>query len=139
MACPDAEGAHCPAEDACGEDLEFEISFFEAILAQVPDSVDVLMALSNNYTRQGHFDKGLATDQRLCQLRDHDPIIHYNLACSYSLLGRLGESLDALQHAVGLGYSDLAFMQEDPDLESIRRDPRYAAFLESLHRQQPTS
>jgi tetratricopeptide (TPR) repeat protein len=140
MSPQDIEGPQDVAEDAEGEneDLDFEITFYEAILEQAPNCLDVLMALSNNYTRRGLLEKGLGADQRLSQLRPQDPIIRYNLACSYSLLGQCDDALDTLQEAVGLGYSDLAFIQQDPDLEVVRQDPRYATFLENLQRKQPT-
>jgi tetratricopeptide (TPR) repeat protein len=139
MGSPNPEEALDASPGADGEDLDFEIAFFEAILQKLPNSVDVLMALSNNYTRQGLFEKGMTMDKRLCKIRTRDPIVRYNLACSYSLLGQLDESFDALQQAVTLGYRDLAFLQKDPDLEGMRRDPRYARFLERLLHQIPKS
>jgi tetratricopeptide (TPR) repeat protein len=139
MSSQDIEGPQDVAESAEGEneDMDFEIAFYEAILEQVPNCEDVLMALSNNYTQRGLFEKGLGADQRLCQLRPQDPIIRYNLACSYSLLGQCDDALDTLQQAVCLGYTDLAFIQQDPDLEVVRRDPRYTSFLENLQLKQP--
>jgi len=122
-----------------GEDLDFEIAFYEHILERLPDSIDVLMALGNDYTRGGFHEKGLAVDQRLCQLRQGDPIIHYNLACSCSLLGQMDKALDALEHAIAFGYQDLDYMQRDPDLEKVRCDPRYLALLERALREQLTS
>jgi len=139
MSTQDIEGPQDVAEDADAEtaDMDFEIAFYEAILEQAPNCVDVLMALSNNYTRRGLFEKGLNADQRLCRLRPSDPIIRYNLACSYSLLGQCDDALDTLQQAVCLGYSDLAFIQQDPDLEVVRQDPRYITFLEGLQLKKP--
>ncbi len=90
----ETEGAQGAARSAEEEDLDFEIEFYEAVLQRAPNSVDVLMALSNNYTRRGFFEQGLGIDRRLCKLRANDPIVHYNLACSYSLLGRNGEALE---------------------------------------------
>jgi tetratricopeptide (TPR) repeat protein len=111
------------------EDLDFEIAFFEEILTRLPDSIDVLMALGNNYTRRGLFEKGLGIDERLCKLRVRDPIVHYNLACSYALIGQADKALATLQLAIDYGYHDFAYLQRDPDLEGIRRDPRFLALL----------
>jgi len=121
------------------EDLDFEIAFFEEVLEQLPDSVDVLMALGNDYTQRGLFEKGLCVDQRLCELRRRDPIIHYNLACSYSLLSRVDDSLKALEQAVAYGYDDFRYIQQDPDLANVRTDPRYVALLEGALRKKLTS
>lgn len=126
-----------PGED--DEDLEFEIPFYEGILSHLPDSVDLLMALGNDYTQRGLFEKGLGIDQRLCQLRRRDPIVHYNLACSYSLLARVDEALGALQQAIAFGYDDFRYIQQDPDLEHVRGDPRFVALLESALRKRLTT
>jgi hypothetical protein len=53
----------------------------------------------------------------------------YNLACSYALLGMTDKALAALERALQLGYSHLAHLHRDPDLLSIREDPRFARLL----------
>jgi len=118
------------------DELDFEIAFFERILKRLPNSVDVLMALGNNYTERGLFEKGLGIDQRLCRLRPTDPIIHYNLACSFAIVGKVDQAIETLEHAVALGYHDCSYLQRDPDLDGIRRDPRYKALIERVQSQQ---
>ena len=135
-------GNDCPpdyAELDTDEDLDFEIIFYERILKQVPDSIDILMALGNNYTQRGLVEKGLSVDERLCRLRASDPIVRYNLACTYSLLGRVDDAIQTLEQSVSLGYRDCTHLQRDPDLEGIRRDPRYLALVDRVQRQQPAS
>lgn len=114
------------------EDLDFEISFFEKILKTNPDFVEALIALGDNYTKRGRYEEGLKIDQRLAQLRADDPLVHYNLACSYSLLKMPDQSLEALKKAIQLGYRDFSFMQKDPDLDFIRKDPRFKEILSAL-------
>ena len=111
--------------------LDFEIAFYEKLLTAYPDFVDVLVPLGNSYTRRGLYEKGLAVDLRLIQLRSEDTLTWYNLACSYSLLNRVDEALDALQRAVSLGYADVDYLRKDPDLSNVRRSPKYNAFLEA--------
>ncbi len=118
------------------EDLDFEIAFYERILKRLPHSLDVLMALGNDYTERGLIEKGLGIDQRLCRLRPADPVIHYNLACSYALVGKVDQALQTLDHAITLGYHDSTYLQRDPDLEGVRSDPRFKALLGRVMRQQ---
>jgi len=118
--------------------LDFEIAFYEKLLQAYPDFVDVLIPLGGAYTRRGLYDKGLQVDLRLTQLRGHDPLTWYNFACSYSLLNRPDEALDALKQAFSLGYSDLAYLNQDPDLANVRRSPKFRQWLESLTSRQPT-
>lgn len=112
--------------------LEFEITFYERLLANDPDFVDALAALGEAYTRRGWYEKGLAVDQKLCQLKAKEPIVWYNLACSYSLLERPDDAVQALRQAIKLGYDDFEYLGKDPDLEPLRRSPKFRRFLETL-------
>jgi tetratricopeptide (TPR) repeat protein len=114
------------------EDLDFEISFYENLLKENPNFVEALIALGDAYTKRGCYEDGLKIDQRLVQLRPDDPTVHYNLACSYSLLKMAKPCLAVLKKAIQLGYRDFSFMKKDPDLDFIRRDPRYKELLLSL-------
>ena len=109
--------------------LDFEIDFFSGILERKPDYVDCLRVMGNNLTLKGRYTQGLWIDKRLVQLRPHDPLAHYHLACSYALLKRADLALRILRRAVELGYRDFRYMKEDRDLESIRHDPRFRQLL----------
>jgi tetratricopeptide (TPR) repeat protein len=111
------------------EDLDFEISFFEEVLEERPDYLEALIALGDAYTKKGRYHEGLAIDKRLIYLKPDDPVIRYNLACSYSLLQMPDQCLEALEKAIRLGYRDFLFMEEDPDLAFIQKDPRYQELL----------
>ncbi len=129
-------GAPPPRKRQSNEDLDFEIAFYERILKRLPNSVDVLMALGNDYTERGLYEKGLRIDERLCRLRPTDPVVHYNLACSYALVGKVDQAIQTLERAIALGYHDCTYLEHDPDLEGIRRDPRFQALLGRVMRQQ---
>ena len=111
------------------ENLDFEISFYEDLLKENPDFVDALIALGDAYTKKGRYKEGLEIDKRLVRLKPQEPIIHYNLACSYSLLKMSDVCLQTLERAIHLGYREFGFMEKDPDLNFIRKDPRYRNLL----------
>ena len=111
-------------------DLLYEIVFYEKLLVKHPTYVEALSLLSELYTKTGQHEKGLEADLRLAQLRPEDPIVHYNLACSYSLLCRPKEALEALERSISLGYNDFNFLQKDKDLQSLRTEPGYQALLD---------
>ncbi len=121
-----------PRRSKSEELLSFEIGFYEKLLRAYPDFVDVLIPLGNAYTRRGHHDKGLEIDLRLTKVRGDDPLTWYNLACSYSLLQRIDESLEALRHAFERGYTDLQYLQRDPDLVNVRHSEKYRQLLDSI-------
>lgn len=112
-----------------GEDLDFQMAFYEGIVRENPNFAEALIALGEIYTKKGRYEKGLAVDRKLAKLRPDNPIIHYNLACSLSLLGDITGSFQAIQRAIELGYSDFVFMDHDPDLSNLKRDQRFLELM----------
>lgn len=112
--------------------LDFEISFYEQLVQEHPDFVDALMALGDAYTRRGWYEKGLAVDEQLSQLKAVDPVVWYNLACSHSLLGHIELALDALRQAIKRGYDDFEHLERDGDLQALRQSPQFRQFLKTL-------
>ncbi|HUJ72184.1 MAG TPA: hypothetical protein VLZ30_08055 [Verrucomicrobiae bacterium] len=107
------------------EDLEFEIRFFEGISHRDPGFIEALQILGDAYTKTGQWEKGLRIDKRLAKLCPDNPLVFYNLACSYSLLKHLDEAFAALRQAVRLGYNDARWLIKDPDLDNLRQDNRF--------------
>ena len=112
----------------------FDIRFLEDLLARVGEEADILTHLGYLYTNAGRHNDALAVDRRLVALRPRDPLAHYNLACSYSNLGRINHGFDVLRKALSLGFRDVEHMQEDADLANLRRDPRWGELLSVLNR-----
>lgn len=113
-------------------DLDFDISFFEGVLRKKPDFTQALAALAEAYTKKGDLEKGLSIDLRLSRLRQSDPVVHYNLACSYSLVGLLDEAFLTLKKAIMLGYEDFDYILKDPDLKNLRQDKRFDVMLKDF-------
>ena len=109
--------------------LDFEINFFEGLLADSPDFVEALVALAEAYTRKGWHRKGLETDEKITRLCPGDPVAHYNLACSHALLGQLDAAMESLKKSLALGYRDLRHLEQDKDLENLRKDSRLRELL----------
>lgn len=120
------------------EKLDFEISFFGSLIKGNPNYVDALIPLGDAYTKRGLYEKGLEVDLKLVELLPLDPVVHYNLACSYSLLGKIDLAINTLEKVIKLGYSDFKWMNKDPDLENVRKDSRYLELLKlygpSIHK-----
>lgn len=114
------------------EGEEFTIWFFEGILEGNPNYIDCLLYLGNAYTAQGMYEKGLLIDQKLSRLWPNDPLVHYNLACSYALLKNIDASFEALETAITLGYGDIYHLERDKDLAHLREDDRYRKLIEKM-------
>ena len=130
---------HAPKTPRKKDDVEFEISFYENILKGTPDFIEALVAIGDLYTKAGFWQKGLEVDLKLCRLRPDDPIIFYNLACSYALLNQTRLALSALSKAIEFGYNDFKHLREDPDLENLLKDEQVQEFLAQVERKRKTS
>ena len=111
--------------------LDFDIDFFERLLARKADSVEVLRILAELVSRKGSVKRAVELDRRLVELMPDDFLARYNLACSLARAGCPDEAIDSLSRAILLGYDDLSHMETDPDLESLRDHPDFKALLDT--------
>jgi len=109
--------------------LDFELDFFGGVLTRNVDYVDVLRIMGNLLALKGRTAEGMQIDKRLAELRPADPLVHYNLACSYALMKRPELSIKTLRRAIELGYRDFRYIREDHDLDSIRQDRRFSKLM----------
>lgn len=58
-----------------------------------------------------------------------DPVMLYNAACMYASLAGPALAMDALRQAIAAGYTNLGWMQNDPDLTPLRGNPEFDAML----------
>lgn len=113
-------------------DPQFEIEFYEAVLRRCPGYVDVVGLLGGLYTKAGRIADGLKMDRKLVRLEPENPTAHYNLACSLALCKKRPDALRALRTAVSLGYDDLDWMEQDPDLEILKNEPEFRKLISQL-------
>ena len=106
-------------------ELDVEIGFLQGVVRRDPGFVEALQVLGDAYTKRGRFDAGLEVDEALCKLCPGDPMVLYNLACSYALTKRHEQAASALARALEMGYADLKWLLKDPDLESLRKHPAF--------------
>lgn len=117
------------SSDLSREDVEFEITFYNGLIAKNPDFAEALVALGELYTSIGMYKEGLAVDEQLVQLRPDNPIALYNLGCSYSLLGSIDKAYRSVKKAINCGYSDFEHLLQDEDLTNLRKDRRFQQYL----------
>ena len=109
--------------------LDFELDFLGRVLERDPLYGDALKIHADNLAAKGYYNRALQADLQLVRLRPDKPIAWYNLACSYALLGMIERAFEALERALRLGYRHMHHLRRDPDLKSLRRDPRFARLL----------
>ncbi len=109
--------------------LDFDIDFFERLLNRNCDSLEVLRLLAELVSKKGLVERAAELDAKVVELLPEDCLARYNLACSLARAGRPDEAIDSLSKAILLGYDDLAHMDVDPDLDSLRDLPEFRALL----------
>jgi len=116
------------------KDLEIEVSFLEGLVKRAPDYVEALQVLAEDLTKLGRYEDGLKIDEQLAKLLPNDPIVHYNLACSYSLTHNYPQAIEALEKAIDLGYSDFKWLRRDPDLKNLRMHNNFKKIKEKIRK-----
>ena len=109
---------------------EFEVEFYEAIIAGHPAYPEVLSRLGQLLANLGRHQRALAIDRMHAQMRPANPVVLYNLACSQSLCGEPSDALETLKQAVTHGYDDLEHLGSDPDLYPLHDYPPFIQWFE---------
>src|SRR6187397_1303323 len=81
-------------------ELDIKIVFIAEVVRRDPSYVEALEILGDHYTQRGRYDSSLKVDQALSQLEPKNPLVFYNLACSYSLNSELEPAAAALERAL---------------------------------------
>jgi hypothetical protein len=84
----------------------------------------------------GDIEAAIEAHARAAEFPSYQAAALYNLACAYALSNRADEAIGALSRSIDLGVRDhdrSGFrIATDPDLESLRGDPRFLAQLQRL-------
>jgi len=73
------------------------------------------------------------------RVRPTDGRVWYSLAVARAASGNKGKALAALKIAASHGFHDVAVMDREPLLNSVRRDPKYASLVQTMNPQPPTA
>lgn len=98
------------------------------------DRADQLLNAFLDHHTAMEYDRAVDLARRLVAVRPEAPEAHYNLACVLSRLHHTDDALHALKKAVDCGWRNLVHTSLDPDLEVVRRSPKYAAVVMYMER-----
>lgn len=116
------------------KDLDVKIQFMEGIVRRDPHYIEALQLLGDHYTQRGKYEQGLKVDEQLSRLEPRNPLVFYNLACSYSLTGEVDSAATALDKALALGYRDFKWLAKDPDLRTLRKHPLFRTIEDKIRK-----
>ncbi len=94
-------------------------------LLQNPDDARARIILAVMLVEGGDREGALAEGTKALELSPNDPMMIYNCACLYARLGEPQRALEALNQAVAGGYKTFGWMEQDPDLASLRKLPEF--------------
>lgn len=89
------------------------------------------------YLNLGRFERAEREFKKVLEAEPRNDIAWYNLACTYSRWGKVDEAIEHLRQAVACGFDDVSHMEQDPDLDNIRADPRYRAIIAGIQGEPP--
>jgi tetratricopeptide (TPR) repeat protein len=115
-------------------DLDTKIEFMEGLVRRDANYVDALQLLGDHYTQRGRYLEGLKVDESLARLEPRNPLVFYNLACSYALTEHFDRAALALEKALNFGYRDFSWLAKDPDLRKFRQQPVYREIQAKIRR-----
>jgi adenylate cyclase len=108
------------------------IAAADRVLRTSPDDVRALYLSGSLLVQLGRAKEGIPRLDEAVAIQPTDFAVLYNAACSYALVGDSQKSLDLLDRAVGTGKGFRAWMEHDPDLDSLRELPRFKEILARL-------
>ncbi len=97
-----------------------------------PDDSRAFYLGSTALLELGDREKAVEWAMRALSLDPDDPYNLYGIACFYSRLGNVEESIRLFERALERGFSHREWIEHDSDLDLIRGDPRFQNLLKKL-------
>jgi adenylate cyclase len=79
--------------------------------------------------RLGKLEDGIRWAERAIAIDPTDASVRYNVACLFALEGERERAIDLLEQAFASGFGQRDWVRQDPDLASLRGDPRFEALV----------
>ena len=111
----------------------------EVHLKQVPEDARARILLGGTCAELGREQDALRELNLAVTLRANEASILYNAACTYCLLKRAPEAMDALRKAWEAGSKDAVWTRRDPDLMLLHGDPEFERLYPETPVAPPTS
>jgi tetratricopeptide (TPR) repeat protein len=136
--CIDSAPSYWPCCYFLGQVFEQQHKFDEAVATlqkarQIKDRIAAPLAeLTHTYAMEGHRAEALRELDELLGRSKRTYVLKYILATVYAGLGHKNEALAKLEAAYTEHSCYLGFIKLDPELDSLRSDPRFAALLQRM-------
>lgn len=95
----------------------------------LPSNVHVWLALGWCRKRIGRLDLAIGALERAEEVSPEEAIVHYNLACYWSLAGKKQLALRYLSRAISLDAQFRNLLDSESDFDPIRAEPEFQALI----------
>ncbi|HVR76156.1 MAG TPA: tetratricopeptide repeat protein, partial [Planctomycetota bacterium] len=115
------------------KDYQRAVEEFRKILDEFPFDFRANYHIAFAYLLLQNYAKAIHHVEIARRISPRDQLTLYNLACAYALSGgKATEAIEALEASVEAGFDDYQHIENDPDLESLRKDTRYQRVVDGL-------
>jgi tetratricopeptide (TPR) repeat protein len=105
---------------------------YKMALHHDPENINFYINLSTAYMHGEMFEKAHETLMTLESKSPKTPLLHYNLACYYSLTNKTNSSRKALEYSTQLGFINFGEVLSDPDLKNLRETAGFQEWFDKL-------
>jgi adenylate cyclase len=111
---------------------EQAVESIEKHLELNPDEARAYSLGASVLIRLGKTEHSKQWTQQAMRLAPSDPLVLYNAACNWALLGETDHALDGLERAIEAGVAVGDWIKHDPDFESVRDHLRFQAIVKRI-------
>jgi Flp pilus assembly protein TadD len=94
-----------------------------------PENISIWLALGWCYKRTGKLDRAIESLEEALAVDPNEALVHYNLACYWSLAHNKRQALAYLAKAFDLEDEYRALVAAESDFDAIRDDPAFQALV----------
>jgi tetratricopeptide (TPR) repeat protein len=113
-------------------DVEGAMETYRALIARNADDGAAWLGLGRALHQVKRYREAVAAHERAAASPSERAAALFNLACGYALLGQKEKAIDSAEKAVGAGLRARWYYEHDPDLASVRDEPRFKTLVSRL-------
>lgn len=110
-------------------DVETGLDYYRKMQSLYPNYLRAVNKTAAAFSKIEKYADAIVHFKRAIALAPKKPEGYFNVACMYSRLDKTDQALAWLKHAVDRGYNKWEQVKTDPDLENLRNDPAFQAFM----------
>jgi serine/threonine protein kinase/Tfp pilus assembly protein PilF len=111
------------------EALRESLNVYPKFFMQHPDDARAHLFYANALVRSDQIEKAKREAAKAIEINPTDPLVQYNVACFYALIGEKKLAVQTLKNAMLSGHQDYEWTKRDSDLDSIREEPEYIELM----------